>query len=267
MADDRKEKTTQKTTSASQSSAVVPVGYREIQGYDRHRRDVEERRRRGPIWARRGLPAPRPIEIPGCETAVLEQAAESSTPRPCVQDAPCSDPFDLTVTCPVIHFPCSQTPRTEELFEAWESCPDKEDRYPGYAHWKMHMVHEQSIVTEVLRFDFAAHLRLIDSQEGNGYPQKEDDCKGELVQYYWPDKWRIGDGVKGSIAQYLWPLMHSAILRSRHTLVVDVNNPGAEKAVKATEEEARKAAGEENESFSIRKEKEKKEHDKNEEDG
>ena len=111
-----------------------------------------------------------------------------------------------------------QTPKSEEFFDAWMTCPD-ETRYEDCARWRLTLTHEQAVVNEYLRYDYPDELKILPCTEANRYPGS-GDCEGEFVSHYWPHKKMLPGGAKEVMAQYLWPRLQQAFSHNRNKLVV-----------------------------------------------
>ncbi|KAJ5782114.1 hypothetical protein N7457_003888 [Penicillium paradoxum] len=117
-----------------------------------------------------------------------------------------------------------QSPRTHDLFEAWESCPT-ETRYPGCLKWSREWAHEQSAFGNHLRYDFngSQDIRVLPCAEANGCPEvAATGCVGELVRHYWGDKRSLPAAVGDGILQYFLSQLHGIFLQSSGALVVNM---------------------------------------------
>lgn len=111
-----------------------------------------------------------------------------------------------------------QTPRSEEFFDAWMTCPD-EKRYEGCAKWKTTHTHDQAVLNEYLRYDYPDELKFLSCTEANRYPGS-GDCEGEFISHFWPFKEMIPGGAKEVIAQYFFPPLQQAFYHDGDQLVV-----------------------------------------------
>ncbi|KAJ5558055.1 Galactosyl transferase [Penicillium sp. DV-2018c] len=112
-----------------------------------------------------------------------------------------------------------QSPRTQELFEAWESCPT-ETRYPGCLKWGREWAHEQSAFGNYLRSE---DIRVLSCTEANGCPaMAHTGCVGELVRHYWGDKPSERGAVGDAISQYFLPQLHAMFYERSKDMVVNL---------------------------------------------
>jgi hypothetical protein len=86
-------------------------------------------------------------------------------------------------------------PYTSRIFAAWRSCtsapPNLPPSYAECAHWKENWAHEQSVMSEYLRYDFnptGTEIRELECGEANGFPghpwYDEVDCRGRFVRHH-----------------------------------------------------------------------------------
>lgn len=116
-----------------------------------------------------------------------------------------------------------QSPRTHELFEAWDDCPT-ETRYPDCAKWGREWPHEQSAFGNHVRYEFnrSEDIRVLSCAEANGCPGvAATGCVGELVRHYWGDKRSLPAGVGDAVLQYFLPQLHGTFYHNSWTLVVN----------------------------------------------
>lgn len=89
-----------------------------------------------------------------------------------------------------------QTPKTEEMFDAWVNCPT-EEQFPGCNHWSFKWAHEQAAFAYYIRYAYnESHvLREIPANDANGSPYIEQNatCGGAFVSHYWLSKPRAID--------------------------------------------------------------------------
>jgi len=97
---------------------------------------------------------------------------------------------------------------TDNMFKDWAECPS-EVKYPGCAHWKDVMWHEQSAYNDYIRYDYPNVTREVPCNEVNGAPehreQGEAHCDGILVRHYWVAKNKVKEAVQASIAEAILP--------------------------------------------------------------
>lgn len=121
-----------------------------------------------------------------------------------------------------------QSPRTHELFEAWESCPT-ETRYPGCSKWGREWAHEQSAFGNHVRYDFnrSEDIKVLPCAEANGCPEVADTgCVGELIRHYWGDKKSLPAAAGDAVLQYFLPQLHELFYHNRKTWVINMTEHG-----------------------------------------
>jgi hypothetical protein len=117
-----------------------------------------------------------------------------------------------------------QSPRTNEMFEAWESCPT-EKRYPGCAKWANEWAHEQSAFSNHLRYDFnrSEDIKVLSCAEANGCPTVANTgCVGELIRHYWGDKRALTAAAGDAVLQYFLPQLHGLFHQNLATVVINM---------------------------------------------
>jgi hypothetical protein len=84
-------------------------------------------------------------------------------------------------------------PYTNTIFRTWRSCTSNppSSPYTDCAHWKETWAHEQSVLSEYIRYDFnpsGAEIRELECGEANGFPghpwYDEVDCTGRFVRHH-----------------------------------------------------------------------------------
>ncbi|KAJ5951722.1 Galactosyl transferase [Penicillium vulpinum] len=111
-----------------------------------------------------------------------------------------------------------QSPRTHELFKAWETCPT-ETRYPDCARWGREWPHEQSAFGNHVRSE---DIRVLSCAEANGCPEvASTGCVGELVRHYWGDKRSLPAAVGDAVLYYFLPQLHGSFYHNSRALVVN----------------------------------------------
>lgn len=116
--------------------------------------------------------------------------------------------------------------RTQELFEAWESCPT-DTRYPECSKWSQQWSHEQAAFGNYLRYDFdlAEDVKTLSCAEANGYPEvAQTTCVGEFVRHYWIYKDLLPAAVEASITQYFLPQVHRLFHQNFENLVLNITD-------------------------------------------
>lgn len=120
-----------------------------------------------------------------------------------------------------------KSPRTEELFDAWESCPS-EVRYSNCSQWAQEWPHEQAAFGEYLRYDFdePQEVLTLPCAEANGYPELENStCHGEFIRHYWTAKHLVPASVELSIAQYTLREAHTMFHQDLENVLVNMTEP------------------------------------------
>lgn len=118
-----------------------------------------------------------------------------------------------------------QSPRAQELFEAWDSCAD-DIRYPGCSVWKYRWPHEQGAFGSHVRYEFSRprDVRVLPCAEANGCPgARPANCSGKLVRHYWYAKAHLPAAVRDSLMRYLVLHMHEVFLRESGRVVLALN--------------------------------------------
>lgn len=123
-----------------------------------------------------------------------------------------------------------QTPRSEEFFDAWMTCPD-ENRYAGCGIWKLTHTHEQAVVNEYLRYDYPDEIQILPCTEANRYLNTDDECAGEFISHYWPYKELLVGAAKEVMAQYFWPQMQKVYSDDRENIIQSMNGKGEDEHV------------------------------------
>jgi hypothetical protein len=116
-----------------------------------------------------------------------------------------------------------QSPRTQQLFEAWETCP-AETRYADCGRWGREWPHEQSAFGNHVRYDFnrSEDIRVLSCAEANGCPEvASTGCVGEFVRHYWGDKTSLPAAVEDAVLQYFLPQLHATFYCNSRTVVVN----------------------------------------------
>jgi len=81
-------------------------------------------------------------------------------------------------------------PRTHEILEAWQQCPDLPNRFPDCEKWKVTWPAEQAAFGEYIRYAFnkTEDIKEIPCDEANGFPGSGSECRGVFVRHHWSDK-------------------------------------------------------------------------------
>ncbi|CAP99276.1 Pc22g19880 [Penicillium rubens Wisconsin 54-1255] len=117
-------------------------------------------------------------------------------------------------------------PRTQELFEAWESCPT-DMRYPDCSKWSQQWSHEQAAFGNHLRYDNALQggIKTLSCAEANGYPEMaKTNCTGEFIRHYWIFKDLLPAAVESSITQYFLPRVQGLFHQNFASVVLNISD-------------------------------------------
>ena len=103
-----------------------------------------------------------------------------------------------------------RSPRTTELFDAWESCPDNM-RYNSCSTFSYDWPHEQGAFGNFIRYDFNRwdDIKSLSCMEANGCPEVTHlGCSGKLISHYWGSKASVPRAVQESIMRYFSLSLH-----------------------------------------------------------
>lgn len=93
------------------------------------------------------------------------------------------------------------SPRTKDMVDAWATCPDDEERFPGCEHYSTGWPAEQGAFNEYVRHEFnrSSDLQPIACNEANGFPGQHMNCSGVFLRHFTSDKLQV----KPNVAQVL----------------------------------------------------------------
>jgi hypothetical protein len=114
------------------------------------------------------------------------------------------------------------SPRTHEILQAWEDCPDDEDRFPGCDKWKTDWPAEQAAFGEYIRYEFEEEddVKSIPCDEANGFPGNPfGECNGVFVRHHWSDKDLVKGVVGDEILRVLMGAVHRDFVRDKSVVV------------------------------------------------
>jgi len=109
-------------------------------------------------------------------------------------------------------------PRTMQILDAWNNCPDDNDRFPGCMRFKKGWLAELGAFGEYMPYTFdrdneeGTDLRILPCTEANGFKGQNTDCEGIFVRHFSTAKHRVKDGVAESIARPLMAMMQSFMM-------------------------------------------------------
>jgi hypothetical protein len=102
------------------------------------------------------------------------------------------------------------TPRTFEIWEAWNSCIDDQERFPDCEKWRYEWPREQGAYSSIIRYKYNEpdDLLVIPCEEANGNPEELSECNGALnYQHYWTKK----DLAKGHVVPPMMQTMMQSL--------------------------------------------------------
>ncbi|KAJ5104679.1 hypothetical protein NUU61_002026 [Penicillium alfredii] len=110
-----------------------------------------------------------------------------------------------------------QSPRTEEMFEAWKDCIH-DIRYPGCSNYTDRFSHEQYAFGNWVRYDFNStdEVVTIPCSDAMGFPGRAgegEECQGDLLGHYTLDKDMAIQAVQRSLMRYLMQDVHREFYR------------------------------------------------------
>ena len=96
-------------------------------------------------------------------------------------------------------------PRTFEMIDAWISCPDDEERYPGCDATRYEWPAEQGAFGEYVRYEFNrdTDFKGFNCSDGNGFPEQGYECKGLFVRHYTTWKPALKNNAGGTFLEAL----------------------------------------------------------------
>lgn len=104
------------------------------------------------------------------------------------------------------------TPRTNAMFEDWITCPTDE-KYIGCSRWKDEYFHEQSALSEYIRYDYAEQIRELPCDEANSAPNQEPKgCSGKYIRHYWHGKDQLKQAADENVAAMVLKEAHESLM-------------------------------------------------------
>ncbi|EGX88526.1 hypothetical protein CCM_08571 [Cordyceps militaris CM01] len=82
-------------------------------------------------------------------------------------------------------------PRTFEILDAWEDCPNDGGRYPNCTKFRTNdpgRPTDQGGFGTYVRYDFADDIRELPCDEANGFPEAHAGCDGTFIRHLWTGK-------------------------------------------------------------------------------
>lgn len=90
------------------------------------------------------------------------------------------------------------TPMTDTIFRDWIDCPS-EVKYENCSRWKNNLFHEQSALSEYIRYDYPESIRQLNCTEANSAPEQGTKCVGTYIRHYWVRKEHLKEYVERSV--------------------------------------------------------------------
>ncbi|KAK5989426.1 hypothetical protein PT974_10945 [Cladobotryum mycophilum] len=96
-------------------------------------------------------------------------------------------------------------PKTYEIMNAWEGCPEANGRYPECVEFRLNdpgRPTDQGGFGTYVRYDYPNDIKELSCQDANGYPDSGSDCEGKFIRHLWTgkDSWIkifVGEQVPG----------------------------------------------------------------------
>lgn len=117
-------------------------------------------------------------------------------------------------------------PRTFEMLDAWVSCPDDEERFPGCDHFRAGWPAEQGAFGEHIRYEFnrSTDFKAFNCTDGNGFPSQNSECKGLFVRHFTTGKGDLKPAVGDTLLQSLFQRTHGDIMRRWGDVKIERNS-------------------------------------------
>lgn len=94
-------------------------------------------------------------------------------------------------------------PKTFEIMDAWEKCPEEDGPHPDCAIFKTNgpgRPTDQGGFGTYTRYDYAEDIKELECGEANGFPESHSGCDGKFIRHLWTGK---KDWIKVNIGQQL----------------------------------------------------------------
>lgn len=82
-------------------------------------------------------------------------------------------------------------PKTFEIMDAWDSCPNVGGRYPGCTRFRTNhpgRPTDQGGFGTYVRYDFSDDIRELPCNEANGFAEAHAGCDGTFIRHVWTGK-------------------------------------------------------------------------------
>lgn len=120
-------------------------------------------------------------------------------------------------------------PRTYEILDAWQACPDAEpgSKYENCSDFRTAAPGQgtdQAAMGTYIRYDFdgTEDIRELPCTEANGYPQSHSGCYGDFIRHVWTGKDTFLRGAIGeSLAGALLEGSHQKFLGDKEAFFVE----------------------------------------------
>lgn len=92
------------------------------------------------------------------------------------------------------------TPTTDAIFRDWIDCPT-EVKFGNCSKWKNDRFHEQSALSEFIRYEWPDNIRQIRCSDANSAPEqgRPGKCVGTYIRHYWTLKSQLKMFVEQSV--------------------------------------------------------------------
>ncbi|PHH89619.1 hypothetical protein CDD83_5661 [Cordyceps sp. RAO-2017] len=94
-------------------------------------------------------------------------------------------------------------PKTYEILDAWQKCPDEGHPYPGCVEFRYNepgRPTDQGGFGTFVRYNFSDAIKELPCTEANGFPQNDWGCKGQFIRHLWTGK---ADQIKVDVGEQL----------------------------------------------------------------
>jgi hypothetical protein len=117
-------------------------------------------------------------------------------------------------------------PRTFDMIEAWISCPEDKERFPGCDSFRHGWPAEQGAFGEHIRYEFDrdTDFKSFNCTDGNGFPSQGSECRGLFVRHFTTGKGELKGGVGDSLLQSLFLRTHGDIMRKWGDVKIERNS-------------------------------------------
>lgn len=116
-------------------------------------------------------------------------------------------------------------PRTYEILNAWETCPDEGSKYVNCTRFlraPSGQVTDQGAFSTYIRYDYKDDIIELPCTEANGFPESHSGCNGDFVRHFWTGKhFKLKGGVGESLAGALLEWAHKDFLASKSGFFLD----------------------------------------------